>query len=116
MGLNLQKERLDRAVATTGWCDLFPHYKVEILAARRSDHAPIFMSYSKNGEPVHKKVRLFRYEACWARKKELKEVIKKVWRAKSTRSNVWVAVKKKYRDVSTSYPLGTKRTQANIDD
>jgi hypothetical protein len=117
-GAQFTKERLDRAVATTGWCDLFSHYKVEILVATSSDHASLFMSYSKIGEPVRKKVRLFRYEACWACKKELKEVIKKVWRAKSTRPNVWVAMKEKIQrcqhELSTWHKANSGQTKMMI--
>ena len=40
------QERIDRAMATPEWSDLFP-VKVEVLANRSSDHPPLLISFKK---------------------------------------------------------------------
>lgn len=47
------KERLDRALATPNWMDLFPNVKLVDLIASHSDHNPILLPVnldSKSGE------------------------------------------------------------------
>jgi len=39
------KECLDRALATIGWCNIFLKVIVEVLAARRSDHKPLWTCF-----------------------------------------------------------------------
>lgn len=39
------KERLDRALTTIDWCNLFPKVKVNILAARSFDHKLIIVCF-----------------------------------------------------------------------
>jgi exonuclease III len=39
------KERLDRALATGGWCARFSKVSVEVLAARSSDHCPLWIRF-----------------------------------------------------------------------
>jgi hypothetical protein len=43
-GVSFVKERLDRGMANSQWCELFPTQQVSVLAARSSDHAPLFLS------------------------------------------------------------------------
>jgi len=37
------KERLDRTLATVGWCEKFPFVEVHVLTARCSDHKPLWI-------------------------------------------------------------------------
>jgi endonuclease/exonuclease/phosphatase family metal-dependent hydrolase len=39
------KERLDRTLATGGWCAQFPMVVVEVLAALSSDHNPLWIRF-----------------------------------------------------------------------
>jgi hypothetical protein len=101
-GHQFTKERLDRATTNHEWCDIFPFFQVGILVARSSNRTPLYVSFATNEVNVPKKKQLFRYEACWERKKEFKEVIKKAWWVKSIREDVWGKVKEK----NTKMPVG----------
>lgn len=57
------KERLDRGVANSGWCDLYPVAEL-IVEATTSDHAVLIM-YLGGLPHGTKKQRWFRYEARW---------------------------------------------------
>ena len=71
-------ERLDRATANSEWHELFPRKHVEILASRISDHTPLLiLLHAYSTQPCHKK-KLFKYTAGWGKKKENKDIIKKV--------------------------------------
>jgi hypothetical protein len=56
------KERLDRAMANSKWCDLFPSQQVCILAARSSDHAPLLLSSQGSGNFRRSGYQRFHYE------------------------------------------------------
>lgn len=47
-GQNFVIERLDCAMANDKWRDIFPIYKVEVLASRFSDHASVLLTFQKN--------------------------------------------------------------------
>nr|XP_040258536.1 uncharacterized protein LOC109764695 [Aegilops tauschii subsp. strangulata] len=73
------KVRLDRAVATNAWRDLFEYAKVDHLVAPSSDHLPILIRCSRE-EPMQAAGRRFRqYEVMWEREPSLPEVIMKTW-------------------------------------
>ena len=73
------KVRLDRAVATNAWRDLFEYAKVDHLVAPSSDHLPILIRCSRE-EPMQAAGRRFRqYEVMWEREASLPEVIMKTW-------------------------------------
>jgi exonuclease III len=44
------RDRLDRAVASHSWANLFPDAKVSNLISTRSDHLPILIEYEKNNQ------------------------------------------------------------------
>ncbi|GLT63989.1 hypothetical protein SLA2020_365100 [Shorea laevis] len=72
------KERLDRATATTSWCAKFPSVDVNILAARRSDHKPLYVSFLGNGHQRSRR-KVFKYEASWGADEECADLVKHVW-------------------------------------
>ncbi|XP_059436588.1 uncharacterized protein LOC132169591 [Corylus avellana] len=73
------KERLDWAVANSGWINFFKKVEVKILAARTSDHKPIFLTYlEKEEEYIHAK-RGTKFEAKWLLDEGAMEVIKAAW-------------------------------------
>jgi hypothetical protein len=56
------KERLDRAVANNEWCGRFPVVTVNVLAARTSDHHPIFIQYNDQQIEKNSYKRGFKFE------------------------------------------------------
>lgn len=72
------KVRLDRAVADTGWRDLFPEAAVSHLVSSCSDHCPLFLEIKKESWECHKP-RIFRYEIMWERLESLAEEVKVAW-------------------------------------
>lgn len=81
---HFMKERLDRTLANSDWCDLFLDVAVTVLAARTSDHKPLLVSLSSNSSWRRRK-RLFRFEACWNLDAEYVEVVKEAWSSGSER-------------------------------
>jgi hypothetical protein len=67
------KERLDRALATAGWCANFPEDSVEVMAARSSNHRHLWVSFTS---PPIRIPRIFRFEASWNVSEDCADVIK----------------------------------------
>lgn len=59
---NFIKERLDRALASEGWCNAFPNAIVEILPTRTYDHTPLWVRFKPF---TYRRQRMFRFEAYW---------------------------------------------------
>ncbi|CAN6223792.1 unnamed protein product [Urochloa humidicola] len=72
------KVRLDRAVADTGWRDMFPEATLHHLVSSRSDHCPLFLEIRKESWERHKP-RIFRYEIMWERLESLAIEVKEAW-------------------------------------
>lgn len=72
------KERLDRAVANEEWCNKFPDFEVEVLAALSSDHNPMLLTLCSLRTNI-KRPRAFKYEAAWHVDVECVEVVKAAW-------------------------------------
>ncbi|XP_038688711.1 uncharacterized protein LOC119987879 [Tripterygium wilfordii] len=71
-------ERIDRAVASAAWSNLFPKAKVSHIVCSVSDHKPILM----DSDPCPGGgffVRRFRFEEMWTRHEGLDEVVKEGW-------------------------------------
>jgi hypothetical protein len=73
---NFIKERLDRALATTEWCCFFLELVVKVLAARSSNHKPLWICFQQAQSRVPK---LFRDEPCCDVDEECATVIKSAW-------------------------------------
>jgi endonuclease/exonuclease/phosphatase family metal-dependent hydrolase len=76
---NMQKSlrnvpvRLDRAVVTPEWTQLFPSTGVQHIVSSSFDHRPILLELDKG---MRSKVRrIFRYEIMWEREESLHEEI-----------------------------------------
>ncbi|KAK1650518.1 hypothetical protein QYE76_068323 [Lolium multiflorum] len=75
------KERLDRAVASEGWCHRFCDFRVINEEPRHSDHSPVVVEIDEDrregcgggGE------RPFRFEAAWMVEENCKVVIRNAW-------------------------------------
>lgn len=72
------KERLDRALATPGWCSHFLYFEVVVLATRTSDHKPLWLCFSTM--PLQqRRPKYFKFEAYWNVDEECSQVIKDAW-------------------------------------
>jgi hypothetical protein len=72
------KVRLNRAVADTGWRDLFGEASLRHLVSSRSDHCPLLLVIKKE-EWEHQKPLIVRYEIMWERLDSLAGEIKESW-------------------------------------
>ncbi|KAK9670069.1 hypothetical protein RND81_13G174700 [Saponaria officinalis] len=61
------QERLDRAMATDEWIDMYSSSSIHHLPKRKSDHLPIPVKISKaiDGNTQHKRRRSFRFKKMW---------------------------------------------------
>lgn len=66
-GGNFVRVRLDRALASAGWCSLFPLAALSHLTAVKSDHCPILLSLDPDESIARRRSRgkLFKYELMW---------------------------------------------------
>jgi hypothetical protein len=75
---NFIKERLDRALATGGWCEHFLEVVVEVLPTRSSDHKPLNV-ICKHNRACRGRQKSFKYEASWGLDEECGEVVSRAW-------------------------------------
>ncbi|XP_058759303.1 uncharacterized protein LOC131632583 [Vicia villosa] len=75
------QERLDHALATPSWLELFPSVKLNNLIATHSDHSPILLSC----EPALQRPRYyaFRFENYWLKEEDIEEVVRFGWQQES---------------------------------
>ncbi|KAF8408042.1 hypothetical protein HHK36_007182 [Tetracentron sinense] len=73
------RERLDRAMATSDWCFLFPFTTVKHLSCHTSDHSPLLLAFDKEAPKIARKKRSFRFEAMWIHSPECAEIIDSAW-------------------------------------
>jgi hypothetical protein len=73
------KERLDRALANQEWCSIFPAFKVDVLAARTSDHALLYVCEVAGPPYQHSFGRGFMFEDNWTLDEEWLVVLKEAW-------------------------------------
>ncbi|XP_059446454.1 uncharacterized protein LOC132178000 [Corylus avellana] len=78
------QERLDRAVGNRGWCDMYKSARVLVMAARASDHNPIFVSFSNKQPWCTKGRRGFKFEASWIPDEECGAIINESWEGGET--------------------------------
>ena len=75
--VNTVRVRLDRAVATNEWRNLFSFASVHHILSPCSDHVAVLLKGEAAAGPVGPKQR--RYESFWERDSTLPEVIKNSW-------------------------------------
>ncbi|KAL2893311.1 hypothetical protein RDABS01_009220 [Bienertia sinuspersici] len=73
------RERLDRFLASTSWCRLFPTARVENLLRHRSDHAPIFIRLAYAGKKTRGRSKAFKFETSWFLEDSFEPVVRKTW-------------------------------------
>ncbi|XP_021739763.1 uncharacterized protein LOC110706169 [Chenopodium quinoa] len=77
---NLVRERLDRGLASEGWCTLFPGASVinSPIDVKLSDHGPIVIKVDGSADGGRNK-KLFRFEKHWLSRTECEGVVKDYW-------------------------------------
>lgn len=73
------EERLDRAVASTEWCEMFPRVKVSHLSISYSDHDPILMGMAPPNQPQRRRCKIQRFEEKWVAHTECESVVRSSW-------------------------------------
>ncbi|KAG2707736.1 hypothetical protein I3760_05G160800 [Carya illinoinensis] len=74
----LVKERLDRFLANSWWCEIHLNLRVSHGVAAYSDHIPLWLD--TEGALVRRRNRrLFRFEAMWVGEKECSSIIERAW-------------------------------------
>jgi hypothetical protein len=73
---NFVKERLDRAVASPGWCANFSSALVDVLPVSNFDHKPLWIWFDAD---FCISSRLFCFEAKWNIDEECYTIIQDVW-------------------------------------
>jgi hypothetical protein len=76
---NFIKELLDKAVANMSWIQLYKKVEVNILAARTSDHKPLFISFTNMEENFRQVQRGVKFEAKWLEDGESHGIITSAW-------------------------------------
>ncbi|GAU47810.1 hypothetical protein TSUD_404150 [Trifolium subterraneum] len=71
------EERLDRAMASTSWLNLFPHVRLSNLLASHSDHSPILLHCTPSSRSRFN--GSFRFKNSWFREPDLEEVVLDGW-------------------------------------
>ncbi|XP_023906329.1 uncharacterized protein LOC112018051 [Quercus suber] len=73
------EERLDRAIATMEWRELFPRTKVSHLLASYSDHDPIMMDMAPPTQPQKRRHKIQRFEEKWVAHANCERIIREAW-------------------------------------
>ncbi|XP_061998976.1 uncharacterized protein LOC133716286 [Rosa rugosa] len=71
--------RLDRAVCTPSWFDVFGHSKLFHLPPSDSDHVPLLLRASTTRLPVRSKPHRFKFEAFWLQHPDCDSMVKDAW-------------------------------------
>ncbi|KAK9664698.1 hypothetical protein RND81_14G062000 [Saponaria officinalis] len=79
-----RQTRLDRALATMSWNDLFPRAKLINMDREWSDHAPIKLILNDDGSTPGYKKRLFRFEQLWVGEDGCEDTIREAWSSGET--------------------------------
>ncbi|KAK9749818.1 hypothetical protein RND81_02G152700 [Saponaria officinalis] len=74
-----RQSRLDRAMVSGGWTDLFPYAKLLHLDREGSDHAPIKVLLDGREERVERARKRFRFEQIWVGEDGCEEAVRKAW-------------------------------------
>ncbi|KAK3017177.1 hypothetical protein RJ639_007120 [Escallonia herrerae] len=70
------RERLDRGLANSQWCILFPNARIRHLPAHNSDHNPILLDTFGNSFSDPKP---YKFLSCWTRDRTCSTIVKHAW-------------------------------------
>ncbi|XP_074306668.1 uncharacterized protein LOC141641926 [Silene latifolia] len=71
--------RLDRALVTDLWLDLFPYSKLIHLDREWSDHSPICVHLARTREENVKQKKQFRFEQVWVGEEGCEDAVQRAW-------------------------------------
>ncbi|MCH84659.1 endonuclease/exonuclease/phosphatase family protein, partial [Trifolium medium] len=74
---DMKEERLDRAMATPYWLDLFQQCQLHNVIADRSDHSPILLKLHEVSRS--RTTRDFKFENSWLLEEDLEMIVKEGW-------------------------------------
>nr|XP_023870319.1 uncharacterized protein LOC111982934 [Quercus suber] len=72
------RERLDRALVTKEWIDLFPTAKLYHLLSSASNHSPLSLHLEKKRRQKKSK-KIFRFELMWLKDGRCEDIVKAAW-------------------------------------
>lgn len=81
-------ERLDRFLANTQWCELFPLGSVSHCQVAYSDHYPICLNLD-GIYLVKKSPKLFRFKSMWTKEEDCSNIINDVWLKRMNDGTIW---------------------------
>jgi len=87
-GVKNIKERLDRMVASQNWLFSYPNATITHLTRHTSDHMPLLLRLApRKSKMKHNKKKIIRFEECWFRDENFKELVVKAWENQDTNLN-----------------------------
>ena len=72
------RERLDCALTTIEWVNLFPRAKLHHLTNSASDHSPLLLRLDRRVSKKKMK-KLFRFESMWLKEPQCEEIVQNAW-------------------------------------
>ena len=104
------RERLDRALVSTGWAQCFPTHQLYHLANLASDHCVLLLKDPPFPEstPWQRK-KLFRFKSMWLQEESCTHVVKEAWVRGMARASVspYVSCLEECRSTLTSWNTST---------
>ena len=82
------RERLNKALGSTDWMDLFPRATLHHLSSLVSNHSPLSL-HLKNRPCKRSKRRLFRFESMWLKDAWCEEEVKEAWEERELLGSNW---------------------------
>ncbi|MCI17907.1 endonuclease/exonuclease/phosphatase family protein, partial [Trifolium medium] len=79
--------KLDRALSTEAWCQLFPNARLECLTATSSDHYPLWLACDPSS-PTSISNKHFKFENAWLVEPEFENFVRQCWQLSSTQGIV----------------------------
>ncbi|XP_074266472.1 uncharacterized protein LOC141589746 [Silene latifolia] len=74
-----RQSRIDRAMGSQSWMELFPRAKLLHLDREWSDHAPIMVVLHGSMQAERGRKKLFRFEQIWVGEDGSEEAIQRAW-------------------------------------
>lgn len=76
-GHDMKEERIDRAMATQTWCDIFHQNQLHNVISHRSDHFPILLKLQEVSR--RRGGKEFKFENAWLMEDELNDIVIRGW-------------------------------------
>ena len=75
---NQIRERLDKALATKEWVDLFPTAKLYHLSSSTLDHSPLSLHLVQQKKQKRVK-KSFKFKSMWLKDRRCEDIVKATW-------------------------------------